>query len=73
MGINLDHGGGIKVLAQFQEYLKDYRIVVFSVLNCEDITFDGQVLTEKKINLLYDEIERHYHVISNITDAKAKK
>ena len=50
-GINLDRGGGIRELAQFQEYLKEYRIVVFSGLNCKDM-FDGQVQTEKRINFL---------------------
>jgi len=35
-GINLDRGGGIEELTRFQEYIKEYRIVVFSGLNCED-------------------------------------
>jgi hypothetical protein len=36
-GINLDRvGGGIRELTQFQEYFKEYRILVFSDLNCED-------------------------------------
>jgi hypothetical protein len=51
-GIDLDRGGGIRELVQFQEYFKDYRIVVFSGLNCEDIMFDGQVQNEKRISLL---------------------
>jgi len=29
-GINLDREGGIRELAQFQEYFKEYRIVVLS-------------------------------------------
>ena len=65
-GINLDRGGGIRELKQFQEHFKEYRIVVFSCLNCEVIYFDGQVDSEKRINLLYDEAERHYQVITNI-------
>jgi hypothetical protein len=71
--INLDRGGGIRELAQFQEYFKDYRIVVFSGFNCEDIIFDGRVQTEKRINLLYDEVTRHYHVIVNITGVMARQ
>jgi len=64
-GINLDRGGGgIREIAQFQEYFKDYRIVVFSGFNCE---------TEKRINELYDDVARHYHVIVNITGAMAKR
>jgi len=35
--------------------------------------FDGQVQTEKGINLLYDDVVRHYHVIVNITGAMAKR
>jgi hypothetical protein len=46
-GINLDRGGGIRELAQFQDYFKENRIVLFSGLNCEDIMFDGQKQTEK--------------------------
>jgi len=72
-GINLDRGGGIRELNQFQDYFKEYRIAVFSGLNCEDIMFDGQVQTEKRINVLYDDVARHYHVIINITVAMAKR
>ena len=35
--------------------------------------FDGQVQTEKRINLLYDDVARHYHLIVNITGALAKR
>ena len=70
-GINLDRGGGIRELAQFQEHFKEYRIVVFSGLNCEKIYFDGQVESQKRINLLYDEVDHHYHVINNIKGAMA--
>jgi hypothetical protein len=72
-GINLDQGGGIRELERFQEHLNEYRIVVFSGLNCGTIYFDGQVQTEKRINLLYDEVEHHYHVITNVTGAMAKR
>jgi len=42
-----------------------YRIVVFGGLNCEGIIFDEQVESEKRINLLYDDVKRHYHVIKS--------
>ena len=29
--ISLDQGGGVRELVQFEEYFKEYRIVVFSV------------------------------------------
>jgi hypothetical protein len=66
-------GRAIRVLAKFQEYFKDCRIVVFSGFNVEDIMFDGQIQTEKRINLLYDKVARHYLVIVNITAAMAKQ
>jgi len=37
---------------KFQEHFKEYRIVVFWGLNCDDIVFDRQVESEKRINLL---------------------
>ena len=54
---------------RFQEHFKEYRIVVFGGLNCEDIMFDGQVESEKIINLVYDDVNRHFHVINNLTGA----
>ena len=72
-GTNLDRGGGIEELTRFQKYFKGYRIFVFSGLNCEDIMFDGQVHTEKGINLLYDDVARHNHVILNITGSMVKR
>jgi hypothetical protein len=35
--------------------------------------FEGQVDFAKKLNLLYDEVEQHYHMIVNRTGAIAKK
>ena len=35
--------------------------------------FKGQVVSPKRINLLYDYVERHYHVFVNINGAMAKK
>jgi len=43
IGIDLSRGGGVPELMRFQEHLKEYRIVVFGGLNCEDIYFDGGV------------------------------
>ena len=34
--------------------------------------FEGQVETSERLNLLYDEVTRHYHVIGNLTAAMAK-
>jgi len=71
-GNDLTNGGGIPELMQFQEHFKEYRIV-FGGLNCEDIVFDGQVETEKRINLLYDDVPHHYHVINSVTGALSRK
>jgi len=35
--------------------------------------FEGQVDSPKRINLFYDDVGRHYHVIVNIKSAMAKK
>ena len=72
-GIDLTNGGGIRELTPFQEYYEGYRIVVYGGLNCEDMIFDGVNESEKKIYLLYVEKTRHYHLITNVTSAKAKR
>ena len=50
-GINLDDGGGIRELRRFQEHLKEYRIVVYAGLDCQDIMYDGDVPSAERINL----------------------
>jgi hypothetical protein len=72
-GIDLQNGGGIPELIQFQDFFKDYRIIVYGGLDCEDTMFDGRIETEKGVYLLYDEVTRHFHVITNITGALAKR
>jgi len=61
--------GGIPELQAFQRYLPEYRIVVYSSLQC-DIMFEEQVASPMRINLLYD--DQHYH-ITNLTAAMAKR
>ena len=34
--------------------------------------FDKQVESENRINLVYDDVNRHFHVIDNLTGAKAR-
>ena len=70
-GIDLTRGGGIPELNRFQEHFRDYKIVVYQGLRCDEIMFEGQVDSSKHINLLYD--ERHYHVIASLTGAMAKR
>ena len=52
-GIDLANGREIPEIIKFQEHFKEYRIVVFGGLNCDDSVL-GQVGSEKRINLLYD-------------------
>ena len=35
--------------------------------------FDGQVESEKRINLLHDDVAKHYHVINSVTGALSRK
>jgi len=72
-GFDLSNGAGIPDSARFQEHFRKYKIVVYRGLSCEDIMFEGQVDSPKRFNILYDEVERHYHVIANLTIAMAKK
>ena len=72
-GINLDNGGGIPELELFQDHFRQYKIVVYAGLNCDVIMFEGRVETSERLNLLYDEVTRNYHVIGNLTAAMAKR
>ena len=71
-GIQLSGGGGFPELLKFQEYVREYKMTVYRYLACEDIIFEGQVDSPKRINLHYDDVERQYHVIVNITGAMSK-
>jgi len=71
--IDLKNGGGIEELTRFQEHFHEYKNVVYSGLNCYCIMYQGHVEFDKRINLLFDEITRHYHVIGNLTGAMAKR
>jgi len=35
--------------------------------------FEGQVASTKSLNILYDDVERHYHVIAKFTAATARR
>jgi len=70
-GIDLTRGGGIPELNRFQEHFRDYKIFVYQGLGCDDIMYEGQVDSFKHLNLLFDDVERHYHVITNLTGAMA--
>ena len=72
-GITLDNGGGIPELERFQDHFRQYKIVVYTGLNCDKIMFEGCVESTERLNLLYDEVTRNYHVIGNLTGAMARR
>ena len=71
-GIDLKKGGGIPEQTKFQVHFHEYKIVVYSRLYCESIMYQGHV-SDKRINLLFDALTRHYHVIRNLTVAMVRR
>ena len=51
-GIDLPGGAGIPELIKFQEKFREDKITVYQGLAYEDIMFEGQVDSPKRINLL---------------------
>jgi hypothetical protein len=72
-GFDLSNGGGLEELQQFQEYLSNYKIVVFDGLSHDRLIFSGNSLSTKKLYLLYDSNSGHYNVITNIKAAMANR
>ena len=60
-------------LFKFEEHFPEYKITVYQGLACGYIKSQGQVDCPKRINLLYVDVEPHYHVIVTITSAMAKR
>ena len=69
-GVNLTNGGSFKELEQFQNYLLDYKIIMYDGLSPDRVLFIGNSFSKKKLYLLYD--SGHYNVITNINAAMAK-
>jgi hypothetical protein len=53
-GVDLFNGGGLEELQRFQEYLSDYKIIVFDGLSPDRLIFSGNSLSAKKFYLLCD-------------------
>ena len=64
---------GVPKLQRFQDYFTEYKIVVYGGLQCADIIFEGKVTSEMRVNLLLDDVTRHYHVIANLTGSMCKQ
>jgi len=71
-GEDLSNGGGFEELEEFQEYLSDYKIVVFDGLNSMRVLFSENSLSDKKLYLLHNAGTMHYNVITNLEGAMAK-
>ena len=65
-GVDLSNGGSFKGLKQFQEYLSDYKIVVFNGLNPDRVMFSGNSLSGKKLYLLCNADTKHYSLITTL-------
>jgi len=72
-GVDLTNGGGLNELEQFQNYLSDYKIVVYDGLNPDRIIFSGNSHSNNKLYLLYGTDSGHYNVITNLKAAMAKR
>jgi len=70
-GANLCNGRGFEELRQFQDYLSDYKNIVFNGSNPGRVMFSGNSLSAKKLYLLYD--NGHYNLITKLKGAMAKK
>jgi hypothetical protein len=71
-GVDLSNGGGLEELQQFQQYLSDYKIIVFDGLHPNRVMFSGNFLSDKKLYLLCNRDSGHYNVITNLKGAMAK-
>jgi len=72
-GINFTNDGCLDELEQFQNYLSDYKILVYDGLNPDRVIFSGNSLSHNKLYRLYDADSGHYNVITNLKAAMAKK
>ena len=72
-GIDLQNVGRIREIQQLQYHFSEYKIVVYGGLACKDIILEWKVTSDKRVNLLYDDVTRHYHVIANLTGAMSKR
>jgi len=70
-GVDLINGRGFKELKQFQNYLSDYKFIVYDGLHPDRVIFSGNSLSNKKLYLLYD--AAHYNVTTNLKASVAKR
>jgi len=71
--IDLFNEAGNPEIVRFENHFGEYKIFVYHGLRCDNIMFEGQVHSAKRLNILYYYVERYYHVIINFTGAMARK
>jgi len=69
--VDISNGGGLEEIQQLQEYISNYKIVVFDDLNMDRKMSSRNSLSDKKLYLLYIAGTRHYNVITNLEAAMA--
>jgi hypothetical protein len=67
--VDLSNGGGLQ---QFEEYLLDYKIIVYGGFSPDRLIFNGMSVSHKKIYLLYYADSGHFNVITNVKVAMVK-
>jgi len=72
-GIDMSKGAVIPELVRFKVHFSGYMIVVYHGLSCEDIMSEVQVDSTKRLNILYDDVERRYPMIAKFTGAMVIK
>jgi hypothetical protein len=71
-GFDLSQGTGIAEIEGLQDHFSQYKLVDEG-LKHDSIMFEGRVDSPALINLLYDDVTRHYHVIGSLTCSMAKQ
>jgi len=71
--VDLSNGGDFEGLRQFQQYISDYKIIVFDGLYPDRVMFSGNSLSAKKLYLLYDRDSGHYNIITYLKGSMAKR
>jgi len=64
IGIHLSNGAGTPEIVRFPEHIREYNIIFNHGLSRDNIMFEVQVDSSKILNILYDYVEREYHVIA---------
>jgi len=72
-GVDLTNGIGLNEHEKFQNYLSDYKIIVYDGLNHDRVIFSGNSLSSKKLYLLYDAEFGQYNVTTNLKASIAKR